>query len=185
MKSKELFNKLMIRQKYLLEEATGGKAIYEGNVVEVINNLIELYRGSKYVCRNPIPSLAEEKPCISEWWAMRNETQENFNEVYRYLNSLKASEEIRKEKVIEIADREHEKNQKELYERTMLGTERIEYIVDDLIETEYNLAMKLAIEYGFTYEEIYQIVKREYDFSLNPQNIIKDEFGKRLEALFG
>lgn len=183
MKTKELFNKLKIRQKYLLEEVTKGKTIYEDDVTEIINNLNQLYRG-KYVSMNPIPSLAEENPLISEWWSLTNDTQENFTEVYRYLSSLKASEEVRKEKVTEIADIKHEEKQKEISFR-MLSGERFEEIINDIIEKEHNLTMKLAIEFGFTYEEICQIVKREYDFSFQSQNIIKDEFSKLLEELFG
>lgn len=183
MKSTELSNKLTIRQKYLLEEAIGGKTIGEGDITEVINNLNKLYRG-KYVSMNPIPSLAEENPPISEWWPLSNETQENFNEVYRYLSSLKASEEIRKEKVIEIADMEHEQKQEEIYSR-MLSGERFEQIIDDVIETEHNLTMKLCIEFGFTYEEISEIVRREFDFNINERNVTKDEFSMRLEDLFG
>lgn len=184
MKSIELLNRLTTEQKELLEVATAGKAIEKNDVATIKASLKKLSQNGKYADWNS-SFVFSENPCERGWWSLSDEIQENFNEVFRYLNSLEDNEEIRKEKVIEIADRKHEKNQKELYERMRLGAERIAYIMDDLIETEHDLTMKLAIDFGFTYEEICQIVKQEYDFSLHPQNIIKDEFSKRLEEQFG
>jgi len=185
MKSIELLNKLTKEQKALLEEAIEGTTIENGDVAKVKVKLNELSKVGKYADWNPIPNIFEESPCFRGWWSLSDKTQENFNEVFRYLNSLEANEEIRRKRLTEIADREHENNQENIYERMVLGAEKIEEIMDDMINIEHNLTTSLGIEFGLTYEDVSKIVKRDFDFNLSTQNITKDKFSRRLEELFG
>ncbi|AQR93391.1 hypothetical protein [Clostridium saccharoperbutylacetonicum] len=181
MKSIELLNRLTKEQKELLERATGGEPIKKDKVTKIRAKLKKMSEEDRFWEWTPVPNDNSRM-----WGSLSAEAEENFNNVCRYLNSLEVDEETRKQKAIEIADIEYNDFQKYIYRCMNLEEGTIEEIKKDIFDLENNLITKLGVNYGFTYEDVSRIVKREFDFSKNElYKVEKLEINQLMSKLFG
>lgn len=172
MKSENLYNILSEDQLDLLEMATEGQTVEKDKLPQIRYKLRKFSRARMLWEINQMKDELEGVPIKQV--SMSAEGRENFDAVYRYINSFEADEETRKQNLIETAYIENMNIQQEIYRRIELGTETIEEIEDDINNIKNNLTTNLGVQFGFTYEEVNKIVKHKFNF---------DNIGKEMEKV--
>lgn len=186
MKSEELLKRLTKEQKVLLERATGGQIVEKGRVEEIKSKLNEISLEDEFQEWIPIPY--ELRETVIKRGMLSDKAEKNFNEVYRYLNSLEGDEEVKKRRVAEMADSSQKEYQKIIYHSLMSGLETIKEIKEEISELEHNKCTNLSVRFGLAYEEVFEIIKYEYDFNRSESyeaNHKNDKENDLWEKLFG
>ncbi|MFW2487577.1 hypothetical protein ACN077_03260 [Clostridium chromiireducens] len=183
MHSKGLLNRLSKKQKALLDRATGGELVKKGQVEKVKSNLEEISREREFWKWTPIPNDNSRM-----WGSLSDEAESDFNEVYRYLNSIEVDEEIRRKHVSEIADTEYKDLQKCIYRIMCFEDETVDETRNWVAGLEHNLITYLGVNFGFTHEEVSKFIKRNLDFNKN--ELYEAEYKREkskdiMERLFG
>lgn len=128
----KLYENLDGCQSAILEKALEGKTIEEADVDEVYLNV----QGQEYDAH-------------LDWGGISPEAQDNFNEVYRYLNSQKEDEEIRKGKLVDYVQKEYKELQVTIDRYIEEGNLTPEEIFEYGVGTENCMLNHAEIKFGF------------------------------------
>lgn len=163
----KLYENLDGYQLGILEEVLEGKAIEEANAKEVLSNLqMREYENKTYY----------------------DEDTEQFEEIYRYLNSQMENEEIRKEKLIKFINDEYRNIQNYIDEYVKESKRDIlpEEILSYGISMEDSMWKHAGISFGFSSKEVSKIIKCKeldfhgYDDNVNILDLVKND-NKKIE----
>lgn len=116
----------------ILEEALEGTTLEDADVNEVYDNVH-----------------SQEYDAHLDWGGISPEAQDNFNEVYRYLNSQKEDEEIRKEKFAHYIKKEYQELQATIDKYIEEGKLTPEEIYEYGAGTENCMLNHAEIKFGF------------------------------------
>lgn len=204
MKSENLYNMLDEDQLELLGRVTGGKIIEKNTLPRIRVNVINMYEDYRdWDARQVYDELDE---FYAEDVLRATKKLEDINAVFRYINSLEYDEETRKQKLIEDADRGYRELEKNICEIMESQYETLkEEIIGDINGIDNYLVKHLGDKFGFTFEEVRDMVDYKFDFnkmitesekvnkyietkkSINKITLYErnEEFFKKLEELFG
>lgn len=164
----KLYDNLDGYQLRILEEVLEGKAIEEANAKEVLSNLQMIEHESE---------------------SYYDEDTEQFEEIYRYLNSQIGNEEIRKEKLIKFITDEYTNIQNYIDEYVKQSKRDIlpEEILGHGISMEDGMWKHAGILFGFSNKEACKIIKCKnldfhgFDDDVNILDLVKND-NKKIES---
>lgn len=129
----KLYENLDGYQLGILEEALKGKTIEEADDVDKVFSNVQ----------------GQEYDAHLDWGGISPEAQDNFNEVYRYLNSQKEDEETRKEKFAHYVQKEYTELQATVNKYIEEGKLTPEEIYEYGAGTENCMLNHAEIKFGF------------------------------------